>query len=137
MGTVLTTGVFDLLHPGHVALLAEIKATFPIHDLVVGINSDRRAREIKENLLFGQEDRKIMLRAIRYVDRVVVFDEDTPSELIVRLKPDIFVKGLDWSGKKIAEESACREVRCWLVFLDSKSKFRSSELKRAIHANGG
>jgi len=129
--TVLTTGTFDLLHPGHVALLGELKTTFPDHNLVVGINGDRRAREIKETVLFSAHERASILKAIRFVDRVVVFEEDDPSDLIRWLKPDVFAKGPDWRGKEIVEMAACQEVGCMVAFIGTKTH-NSSDLKRML-----
>ena len=134
---VLTTGVFDVLHPAHVNLLARIKAEFPHHTLVVGVNGDRRARELKEFVLFSAAERKSLLEAIRCVDRVVIFEEDTPKELIGRLKPDVFVKGTDWAGKEIAEADVCAENGTDIVFVNSQDdgpRYSSSELKRSLNA---
>jgi len=131
--TVLLTGVFDLLHPGHVLLLAEAKATWPQSRLIVGINGDRRTNELKPLVLFSADERATILKSIRFVDQVVIFEEDTPRELILRLKPDVFVKGPDWKGKRIAEMDACEQVGCTVAFLGEKSH-QSSELKRRLDA---
>lgn len=131
--TILVTGVFDLLHPGHVHLLVEIKRRYPHHQLVVGVNGDRRTAEIKERVLFSAAERKAIMEAIRYVDRVVVFEEDTPELLIRRLKPTVFVKGSDWAGKELPEARACAEVGTQIVFIGEKTHW-SSELKRSLDA---
>ena len=93
---VFTNGCFDLLHRGHVELLQQAKALGDI--LVVGLNSDVSVRAIKGpgRPFVPQEDRAMMLRALRCVDEVIIFDEPTPARLIEALQPDILVKGGDW-----------------------------------------
>ena len=101
MKLVFTNGCFDLLHPGHVDLLTRARA---LGDrLVVGLNSDTSVRSIKGpgRPLMSQDDRAAMLRALRPVDEVVVFDEPTPARLIAELKPNVLVKGGDWSTEQI------------------------------------
>lgn len=98
---VFTNGCFDLLHPGHIDLLERARA---LGDrLVVGINSDQSVRAIKGNLrpLMAQADRAAVLRGLRSVDEVVVFDEPTPARLIAEIKPDVLVKGGDWPIEQI------------------------------------
>lgn len=126
--TVLLTGVFDVIHPGHVALLREVHERFPLHHLTVGINGDRRARELKPVMLFTAQERAAILEAMRYVDRVVVFEEDTPAELILREKPDVFVKGPDYESRDLPEKPACDAVGATIMFVGQKTH-HSSELK--------
>lgn len=101
MTLVFTNGCFDLLHPGHVDMLKRARA---LGDrLVVGLNSDESVRMLKghDKPYFKQRDRYAMLRALRCVDEVIVFDELTPSRLIAELKPDVLVKGGDWPLDRI------------------------------------
>jgi rfaE bifunctional protein nucleotidyltransferase chain/domain len=101
MKLVFTNGCFDVLHPGHVDLLERAKA---LGDrLVVGLNSDASVRAVKGpgRPIYPQEDRVLMLRALRTVDEVIVFDEPTPARLIEELAPDVLVKGGDWPVDKI------------------------------------
>jgi len=98
---VFTNGCFDLLHPGHVDLLARCRR---LGDrLVVGLNSDDSIRRIKgpTRPFMSQEERRAMLLALRSVDEVIVFDEPTPLALIERVRPDVLVKGGDWALDKI------------------------------------
>jgi rfaE bifunctional protein nucleotidyltransferase chain/domain len=107
--TVFTNGCFDLLHPGHVDLLERARA---LGDrLVVGLNSDASVRRLKgeHKPYVNESDRRRMLLALRAVDEVVIFDEETPLELIRRVEPDVLVKGGDWPVDRIvgaAEVSA-------------------------------
>lgn len=107
---VFTNGVFDLLHRGHLDyLLAARRAG---DRLIIGINSDASVRRLKgvKRPLIGEEDRAFALSCLRFVDVVTFFDQDTPLELIVKLKPDILVKGADYEEDDIV---GAREVKSW------------------------
>ena len=113
---VFTNGCFDLLHPGHVALLERARAEGD--RLIVGLNSDRSVREIKgaERPLIPEPERAEVLQALECVDRVVVYDDDTPAALIQALVPDVLVKGADWPleaivGRDVVECAGGRVVR--------------------------
>ncbi len=98
---VFTNGVFDLVHSGHVDYLIKAKALGDI--LVVGLNSDSSVKKIKgeKRPLINQTERAFLLSNLKPVDYAVIFDEDTPLELIIELIPDVLVKGADWSIDKI------------------------------------
>jgi D-beta-D-heptose 7-phosphate kinase/D-beta-D-heptose 1-phosphate adenosyltransferase len=97
---VFTNGCFDILHRGHIEYLKEAAK---IGSLVVGLNSDASVRRLKGETrpINNQEDRKAMLLALRYVDEVIIFDEDTPLELIKRIDPDVVVKGGDYKPDQV------------------------------------
>ena len=99
---VFTNGCFDIVHQGHIQYLEEAAALG--HRLVIGLNSDasvRRLGKAPDRPLNDQRSRGIVLGALRCVDAVVVFEEDTPLELITALKPDVLVKGGDWKPDQI------------------------------------
>ncbi len=99
---VFTNGCFDILHQGHVQYLEEAAALG--HRLVIGLNSDasvKRLGKAPDRPLNDQQSRGMVLGALRCVDAVVVFEEDTPLELITALKPDVLVKGGDWKPDQI------------------------------------
>lgn len=98
---VFTNGCFDILHRGHISYLNQAKSLGDI--LVVGLNSDRSVKRLKgeERPINSEEDRKFMLENLKAVDRVEIFHEDTPLELIKTLTPDILVKGGDWKPEQI------------------------------------
>ena len=98
---VFTNGCFDLIHPGHIDLLARAKKLGT--KLIVGINSDVSVRAIKgtERPILSQSERKLILEGLRSVDEVRIFDESTPEKLIREIKPDILVKGGDWATDEI------------------------------------
>jgi len=98
---VFTNGIFDILHQGHLDLL---KWSRNLGDhLVVGINSDASTRALKGEgrPVNSQENRKAVLQALRFVDEVVVFDEDKPTELVKLLHPEIVVKGGEWLAEDV------------------------------------
>ena len=101
MKMVFTNGCFDILHSGHVEYLNEAKALGD--KLVVGLNSDASVRRLKgdERPINSEQDRKFVLENLKAVDEVIVFDEDTPINLIHSLKPSVLVKGGDWPPEKI------------------------------------
>jgi D-beta-D-heptose 7-phosphate kinase/D-beta-D-heptose 1-phosphate adenosyltransferase len=105
-----TNGVFDLLHPGHVDLLFAARATADA--LVVGVNSDDSVRRLKGagRPVRAAAERALVLAAVECVDLVVVFSEDTPLELVRILKPDVIVKGGDYTEGTIV---GAREVKGW------------------------
>ncbi|MFC5380414.1 PfkB family carbohydrate kinase [Aquipuribacter nitratireducens] len=106
---VATGGCFDVLHAGHLALL---QAAAGMGDrLVVLVNSDDSVRRLKGpgRPVQAQEDRVRLLAALRCVDEVVVFDEDTPTEVLARLRPDVWVKGGDYDPDALPETPTVRE----------------------------
>ena len=100
---VFTNGVFDLLHAGHVQLLEKAKSLGDI--LIVGVNADASARRLgkgPERPINRFPDRAAVIAALGCVDAVIGFDEDTPAEVVARLKPDVLVKGGDYRKDQVA-----------------------------------
>jgi len=93
---VFTNGCFDLIHAGHVRYLAQARALGDV--LVVALNSDRSVRALKGEgrPILSEQERAEVIAALEAVDYVIVFDEETPRELIAALLPDVLVKGGDW-----------------------------------------
>src|SRR5204863_9995428 len=105
-----TNGVFDLLHTGHIDVLFAARQT--ADSLVVGINSDESVRRLKgpTRPVRSDAERAYVLAALECVDLVVVFPEDTPLNLVKQLKPDVIVKGADYSEETLVGAS---EARRW------------------------
>jgi D-glycero-beta-D-manno-heptose 1-phosphate adenylyltransferase len=106
---VFTNGVFDLLHRGHIDLLTAAKDAGDV--LIVGVNSDASVRRLGKGPnrpIRSDADRAYILAALAAVDRVVIFDEDTPLELVQALQPDVLVKGGDYREETIV---GAKEVR--------------------------
>ena len=97
---IFTNGCFDILHVGHIELL-EFAASHG--KVIVGLNSDSSVRVLKgpERPINNQSDRKRLLEALSAVDEVVIFEEETPYELIKRIKPDAIVKGGDYKPEQV------------------------------------
>jgi D-glycero-beta-D-manno-heptose 1-phosphate adenylyltransferase len=96
-----TNGCFDILHPGHIASLSD--AAREADFLIVGVNSDESARRLKGpgRPVMDENARVLMLASLLIVDAVVIFEEDTPLELIELVKPDVLVKGGDYTLEEI------------------------------------
>ena len=105
-----TNGVFDLLHPGHIDILAAARES--ADSLVVGINSDDSVRRLKgpTRPVRTDAERAYMLGALECVDLVVIFPDDTPLNLVKHLRPDVIVKGGDYSEDTIV---GAAEVKSW------------------------
>lgn len=103
---VFTNGCFDILHRGHIEYLS---ASAALGDrLIIGLNSDVSVAKLKGQgrPVIGQESRAIMLASLFFVDAVILFEEDTPENLIGRLLPDILIKGADYAVHEIAGHEA-------------------------------
>jgi len=100
---VFTNGIFDIVHKGHIDLLKFAKTLGD--KLVVGINSDRSARLLKgpDRPINSEQYRKEFLESLSLADEVVIFDEQTPSNIIVLIQPHIVVKGNEWHAEEIRE----------------------------------
>jgi|TARA_B100000900_G_C20316568_1_gene608377 D-beta-D-heptose 7-phosphate kinase/D-beta-D-heptose 1-phosphate adenosyltransferase len=105
-------GCFDVLHPGHIEMLKYARSSGDY--LIVAIDSDRKVAEMKgpERPIFPQHDRALMLKAIRYVDVVHIFDtKEDLEQLLESIQPDIMVIGSDWKGKEVVGSQYAKSVR--------------------------
>ena len=98
---VFTNGCFDIIHSGHLDLLKEARSYGD--KLIVGLNSDKSISKLKgpERPIIGQSERKKILSALKYVDEVIIFNEENPLKLIKKLKPSILVKGADYTKEQV------------------------------------
>ncbi|MCD6441397.1 MAG: D-glycero-beta-D-manno-heptose 1-phosphate adenylyltransferase [Candidatus Marinimicrobia bacterium] len=117
---VFTNGCFDLLHVGHLELLEQCRSFGDI--LVVGINTDRSLKIIKgpDRPILPQEDRARLVASLEMVDYVVLFDEETPFEILSQIKPNILVKGGDYKFDEIVGRDIVDEVKI-IPFVKGKS----------------
>lgn len=115
---VFTNGCFDVLHAGHVTLLQECRKMAGAGRVIVGLNSDESVRKLKGEgrPINNVEFRKTVLSALRFVDEVVVFEEDTPLELIKKIRPDIIVKGGDYTSYSVVGKEFAGKVRIIPLF---------------------
>ena len=107
MKVVFTNGCFDILHRGHLELLRYCRSVAKW--VVVGLNSDESVGRLKgkNRPIVSQEDRKELLEELKCVDEVIIFNEDTPYELIKSIKPDIIVKGGDYNAEDVVGSDIC------------------------------
>jgi len=130
MKTVMVNGTFDILHPGHVALLNTARS-YGDH-LIVAIDTDRRVRELKgeQRPINNQNDRRIMLSNLKAVDIVELFDsKEELIRLMERYQPDIYVKGSDWKhDTKSTAHQYCKEV----IYYDRIEEYSSTRIIESI-----
>lgn len=128
---VATGGCFDLVHAGHVEMLREARRLGDC--LVVCLNSDSSVRALKGpgRPLVGEQDRARVLAALEFVDAVVIFDEPTPSALLERLCPDVWVKGGDYAGAELAETGVVRRHGGEVVLLPYVDRHSTTRLVAA------
>lgn len=123
---VFTNGCFDLLHAGHVRYLETAKSFGDM--LILGLNSDRSVTALKGKgrPINTQLDRAYILAALEAVDYVVIFDEDTPYDLIKAIKPHVLVKGGDYEGQDVVGQDIADELKL-VQFVDGKSTTKTIE----------
>lgn len=114
----LTNGCFDILHIGHARYLKEAKKLADI--LIVGINSDLSVKKIKgENRpINNQDDRAELLSYFEFIDYLVIFTEPTADDLILKIKPDFYVKGGDYTKESLPENQSVDAVNAQVAFID-------------------
>ena len=135
-GTVFTCGVFDLLHRGHIAYLAEARR---LGDrLVVAIHSDESARHLDKGPgrpMNREGDRAFQVAALESVDAVVIVNEASPTALLSRLRPSVFVKGGDQDMSKLAESALVRSWGGHAVALPFADGFSTASLMDRLRAS--
>jgi rfaE bifunctional protein nucleotidyltransferase chain/domain len=134
---VFTNGVFDVLHRGHVRYLRDAKALGA--SLVVALNTDASARRLGkgqgegiERPLNNEQDRAFVIAALACVDAVLLFDEDTPYQLIERIRPDIIVKGGDYDMSKLPETALVQSWGGKALALPFEAGYSTTALVRKI-----
>ena len=115
---VCTNGCFDILHAGHVRYLEKTKS-FADYSIVL-LNSDKSVKSIKgpSRPINNENDRAEILSALRYVDYVVLFDEDSPKNLLDEIKPDVYTKGADYTMETLPEADIMRKNGTRVEFID-------------------
>jgi len=123
---IFTNGCFDILHAGHVRYLETAKSFGDV--LIVGLNSDQSVRTLKGETrpINTEQDRAYILAALEAVDYVVIFEQDTPYDLIKLIKPDTLVKGGDYEGKSVVGQDIVDELKL-VQFVEGKSTTKTIE----------
>jgi rfaE bifunctional protein nucleotidyltransferase chain/domain len=131
---VLTNGVFDLLHPGHLYYLRQAREQGDL--LVVGVNADASVRRLKgaDRPLVGENDRAELLAALEPVDLVIVFAEPRADDLLRSVRPAIYVKGGDYSPETLPEAETAAEVGAELRLIQYRPGYSTSALLQKIRA---
>ena len=134
---VFTNGVFDLLHPGHVRYLQQARALGDM--LIVGLNSDASVRRNKgpERPINPESERAEVVAALECVDAVVIFDEDTPAEIVRACQPDILVKGADWPADQIVGRDTVEARGGRVVRMPVEAGYSTTTLVDRIKQAGG
>jgi D-beta-D-heptose 7-phosphate kinase/D-beta-D-heptose 1-phosphate adenosyltransferase len=133
MTTVVVNGTFDILHPGHIAMLNTARSLG--NYLVVCIDTDRRVKELKGDLrpINDQVFRKVMLQNLKAVDIVEFFDSQEDLIRLLKLyKPDVMVKGSDWKGKSVVAEQYVKEI----FWYDRIDEYSTTKIIQDIIARG-
>jgi rfaE bifunctional protein nucleotidyltransferase chain/domain len=128
---VLTNGVFDILHVGHLRYLSLARAEGDL--LVVGINADRSVRKPGRPLV-PQDERAELVAGLQPVDYATIFAEDTADALLRAIQPDVYVKGADYSAQTLPEAATARAVGARLVFVPLVAEHSSTRLVEALRA---
>jgi D-beta-D-heptose 7-phosphate kinase/D-beta-D-heptose 1-phosphate adenosyltransferase len=125
-----TNGVFDILHPGHIRVLAEARAA--CDRLVVGINSDASVRRLKGagRPVQNEHARAEVLAALEAVDLVVMFEQNTPRDLIRRVRPSVLVKGSDYRGKQVVGRELVEASGGEVILVDLVPGFSTTSIVR-------
>jgi len=128
---VFTNGCFDILHLGHIKYLEIARDLGDV--LILGLNSDKSVKRIKgENRpINNQNDRAYILASLEVVDYVVIFDEDTPINLISLIQPDILAKGGDYDGQKVVGQDIAKELKL-INFIDGRSTTKTIEKIKSL-----
>lgn len=133
---VFSNGCFDVLHLGHIEYLSKARDLGDI--LIIGLNSDDSVRRIKgtHRPVNNEEARAVTLSALSFVDGVILFDEDTPYELIKLVQPDILVKGKDYDGKEIVGSDVVKSKGGEVVTIELTKGYSTThtiELAQKVH----
>ncbi|MBN1340620.1 MAG: D-glycero-beta-D-manno-heptose 1-phosphate adenylyltransferase [Bacteroidales bacterium] len=129
---VFTNGCFDLLHLGHIDYLTKAAELGDV--LILGLNTDNSVRRLKGNSrpISGEKSRSMVLAALHFVDAVVLFDEDTPAELIRKVQPDVLVKGGDYVREEVAGYETVMAKGGEVVILDLVPGYSTSAIEEKI-----
>ena len=132
---VFTNGCFDLLHLGHIDYLSKAKDCGDV--LVVGVNTDRSVKMLGKGSnrpITDENARSILIAALHFVDAVVLFDEETPYELIKTVQPDVLVKGSDYQPEEIVGNDIVRRKGGTIMTIDFLQGYSTTEIVNKINA---
>lgn len=133
---VFTNGCFDILHLGHIDYLS--KAADLGDKLIVGINSDASVKRLDKGAarpIQDEESRAILIAALHFTDAVIIFDEDTPYDLIKIIQPDVLVKGGDWKPEDIVGSDIVKAKGGSVTTIDYLPGYSTTDIERKIKSS--
>ena len=127
---VFTNGCFDILHSGHIKYLEISKNYGDI--LIIGLNSDESIRRIKgdDRPINNEQNRAYILNALEFVDYIIIFNEDTPYNLISQINPDIITKGADYSKDEVVGSDIVKDVKLINLFDEQSTTKLIQKIKK-------
>jgi len=133
---VFTNGCFDLLHPGHIDYLSRARDLGDI--LVLGLNSDDSVHRLKgpSRPILDEKSRALILASLSFIDAVILFDEDTPIDLIRTVMPDVLVKGGDYVAEKVVGYEFVTQHGGQVIILPFLEGFSTTSIEKKILSNG-
>jgi D-glycero-beta-D-manno-heptose 1-phosphate adenylyltransferase len=134
---VFTNGCFDILHKGHVTYLSQ--AADLGDRLIVGLNSDESVKKLNKGAgrpIQDQDSRALILASLHHVSAVVIFDEDTPAELIKQIQPDVLVKGGDWKPENIIGYDTVKARGGEIVSIEFLPGYSTTAIEQKIKHSG-
>jgi D-glycero-beta-D-manno-heptose 1-phosphate adenylyltransferase len=134
---VFTNGCFDILHKGHVTYLAH--AAELGDNLIVGLNSDASVKKLNKGPnrpIQDQDSRAFILASLHHVSAVIIFDEETPAELIKLVQPDVLVKGGDWKPEQIIGYDTVKANGGEVISIDFLPGFSTTAIEQKIKSGG-
>jgi rfaE bifunctional protein nucleotidyltransferase chain/domain len=134
---VFTNGCFDILHQGHVTYLAQ--AAELGDNLIVGLNSDASVKKLNKGAnrpIQDQDSRALILASLHLVSAVILFDEETPAELIKKVQPDVLVKGGDWKPEQIVGYDTVKARGGEVISIDFLPGFSTTAIEQKIKSGG-
>ncbi|MBN2524398.1 MAG: D-glycero-beta-D-manno-heptose 1-phosphate adenylyltransferase [Bacteroidales bacterium] len=129
---VFTNGCFDIIHLGHIKYLAKAASLGDI--LLAGLNTDRSVRILKgkDRPFQNEESRAMVLASLQFIDRIILFDQETPYDLIKKIKPDVLVKGADYKPEDIVGYDIVKAEGGEIVTIDIVKGYSTSSLIKRI-----
>ncbi len=134
---VFTNGCFDILHKGHVSYLAQ--AADLGDNLIVGLNSDASVKKLNKGAnrpIQDQDSRALILASLHLVSAVIIFDEETPAELIKLVQPDVLVKGGDWKPEQIVGYDTVKARGGEVISIDFLPGYSTTAIEQKIKSGG-
>jgi rfaE bifunctional protein nucleotidyltransferase chain/domain len=133
---VFTNGCFDLLHPGHIDYLSRARDLGDL--LVIGLNSDASVQRLKgpTRPILDEKSRSLILASLSFVDAIILFDEDTPLELLNKVQPDILVKGGDYIAAQVIGYDLVTAKGGEVIILPFLEGYSTTSIEKKILSNG-